>query len=78
MLTLSLVMIRWDWIGIVTIRNDTRRIRWTNGTMKTSAGPSCWAFDLAEPEHDCALVLLDDLEKGSMVSPFWLESRRAP
>ena len=24
MLTLSLVMISWDWIGIVTIRNDTR------------------------------------------------------
>ena len=36
-----------------------------------------WAFDLAKLEHDCALVLLDDVEK-SMVSPFWLESRRPP
>ena len=39
MLTLSFVMIPCDWIGIVTIRNDTRSIRWANGTMKISPGP---------------------------------------
>jgi hypothetical protein len=32
-------MIPCDWIGIVTIRNDTRRMRWANGTTKISPGP---------------------------------------
>ena len=39
MLTLSLVMIPWDWIGSVTIRNDTRCTRLTNGATKISPGP---------------------------------------
>jgi hypothetical protein len=39
MLTVSLVMIPCDWIGIVTIRNETRRMRCTNGTTKIKPGP---------------------------------------
>ena len=38
MLTLSLVMIPWDWIGIVMIRSDTRWMRLTNGTQNISPG----------------------------------------
>jgi hypothetical protein len=34
-----LVMIPWDSIGNVTIRKETRSIRWANGTMKISPGP---------------------------------------
>jgi hypothetical protein len=38
MLTLSLVMIPWDWIGSVTIRRETRSIRWISGRVKISPG----------------------------------------
>jgi hypothetical protein len=44
MLTLSLVMIPCDWIGIVTIRNETRRMRCTNGTTKIRPGPRAVSF----------------------------------
>jgi hypothetical protein len=57
MLTLSLVMIPWDWIGIVTIRNDTRLMHWTNGTMKISPGPRAPPVTFPSLKHDCALVL---------------------
>ncbi len=38
MLTLSLVMIPWDWMGIVTIRSDTFRSLSTTGMMKFRPG----------------------------------------
>src|SRR5438270_11190027 len=44
MLTLSLVMIPCDWIGIVTIRNETRRMRCTNGTTEIRPGPRASSF----------------------------------
>ena len=44
MLTLSLVMMPCDWIGIVTIRSETRRMRCTNGTTKIRPGPRASSF----------------------------------
>src|ERR671919_1337685 len=38
MLTLSWVMIPWDWIGMVTIRSDTRRRTSMTGTIRVSPG----------------------------------------
>src|SRR4051812_2404499 len=51
MLTLSLVMIPGDWIGIVTIRNETRRMRCANGTTKITPGPrgSSFTFPRLKP-----------------------------
>ena len=46
MLTLSLVMIPWDWIGIVMIRSDTRCTRSTNGTMNNNPGPRALSLTL--------------------------------
>src|SRR5260370_7756787 len=37
-LTLSRVMMPWDWIGIVTIRSDTRRSTSTTGMIRLSPG----------------------------------------
>src|SRR6185437_3469784 len=42
--TLSLVMIPCDWIGMVTIRSDTRCTRSTNGAMKIRPGPRAPSF----------------------------------
>jgi hypothetical protein len=38
MLTLSWVMMPWDWIGMVTIRSDTRRSASTSGTIRVRPG----------------------------------------
>src|SRR5512132_2515235 len=38
MLTLSRVMMPWDWTGMVTIRSDTRRSTSTTGTIRVSPG----------------------------------------
>jgi hypothetical protein len=38
MLTLSWVMMPWDWIGMVTIRNDTRRSTSITGTIRVRPG----------------------------------------
>ena len=45
-LTLSRVMMPCDWIGIVTMRSDTRRSRSTTGMMRISPGPRgpSWSF----------------------------------
>src|SRR3954454_4297373 len=44
MLTLSLVMMPCDSIGIVTIRTETRRMRCTNGMTKITPGPRASSF----------------------------------
>lgn len=56
-LTLSRVMIPWDWIGIVTIRMETLVIRSIAGMM--SVRPGAHRDDPSEPEVNTALVLGD-------------------
>jgi hypothetical protein len=51
MLTLSRVMIPCDWIGIVTIRSETRWTRSTSGMMKITPGPR--APPLTRPRRNC-------------------------
>ena len=58
MLTLSRVMIPWDWMGMVTIRSDTRRSTSITGTISAGRAPA--PPDPAEPEQHAPLVLLDD------------------
>ena len=59
MLTLSRVMMPWDWIGIVTIRSDTRSTRSINGMKKIRPGPAGTVANLAEVEQHRSLVLLE-------------------
>ena len=59
-LTLSRVMMPCDWIGIVTIRSDTRWMRSISGMMKHEPRPARSVLELAEAELHAALVLLED------------------
>ncbi len=52
-------MMPWDWIGIVTIRSETRCSTSTNGTITRSPGFARPEHP-AEPEQHPLLVLLDD------------------
>ena len=52
----------WDWIGIVTIRSDTRRSTSTNGTIRRQPGLADPDHP-AEPEQHALLVLLDDAHR---------------
>ena len=52
-------MIPWDWIGIVTIRIDTRCMTSTNG-MITSEPRRAQTQHPTQPEQHPLLVLLDD------------------
>ena len=58
-LTLSRVMMPWDWIGIVTIRSEIRCSTSITGMMSAQAG---FAFTdhPAQPEQHTVLVLFDD------------------
>ena len=58
--TLSLVMMPCDWIGIVTIRSDTRCTRSTNGAIKIRPGPRALVLHLSQPKLDSSLVLLEN------------------
>jgi hypothetical protein len=55
-LTPSRVMMPCDWIGIITIRNDTFRNTLINGTMATRPGPLL-TRDPPEAEHDGPLAV---------------------
>jgi hypothetical protein len=61
MLTLSGVMMPWDWMGMVTIRSDTRRSTSISGTINRR--PASAPHHPAQPEQDPSLVLLDDPDR---------------
>jgi hypothetical protein len=58
MLMLSRVMMPWDWIGMVTIRSDTRRSTSISGTINRRPGSRTPTTRRAK-QH-ALLVLLDD------------------
>ena len=62
-LTLSRVMIPWDWIGIVTIRSETRFSTSTNGTITRSPGlrvPTTRPRRNSTPSSYCLTILRDN------------------
>ena len=62
MLTLSRVMIPWDWIGIVTIRSETFLRVCASGTMKFSPGsrtPTTRPNQKSTPFSYCQTIFTD-------------------
>src|SRR4029453_16531782 len=59
MLTLSWVMMPWDWMGMVTIRSDTRRRTSLRGGIRVRRGPP----PPPQAKQPPPLVLLNDPDR---------------